>query len=92
MLEDATKELVSKLYNEGWNPTIKVQGLSKEFSPIALNKILNEANRTAFKLMTIATGAAYMRGHDIVSEGESVTAIRINKEGVTQTLQDPSNN
>ena len=86
MLEDTTAELVTKLYNEGWNPTIKVQGLSKEFSIGALNRIMREANNNAFKLMAIANGAAYMRGHEIVCENDTVAAIRINKEGVTRTL------
>lgn len=86
MLNETVKELLDKFHIEGWNPTIKVHGFPRPFTPDVLKKILFEANKIAFNLMSTATGVSYVYGHINVMESDGAAAINITKVAIKDNI------
>lgn len=86
-LNTLIEQLFQKIFDNSWSQEIVVQGLPKPFDKDALKEVLIEANNTTFKLLSEATGIAYMRDHSIVERSDCTSAATVkNLGGLDQVI------
>lgn len=84
-LDSFIERLFRETYNN-WSDQVTVHGLPKAFDKEALKKLLLKMNEHTFKILSKATGVAYLRNHSIVNQEDCDAATKINSIDIIESV------
>lgn len=86
-LDSFVERLFQERYNN-WSDEVSIHGLPKAFDKTALRDLLLKLNEQTFKVLSKATGIAYLRNHETVKHEDCIAALKVKNIQTIDTILD----
>lgn len=90
--DDITNNVISfveQIMGKSWNAKLRIHGFPLRFDVKAFETLLLTSTKIAVDLTSTATGVAFIRGHDDITEEDVITAIEVKQRGADAVLPPP---